>query len=1071
MTPLKIWLLGPPRVELRGAGIEFETRKAVALLAYLAVTRQAHSREALTALLWPESDQVHGRAALRSTLWALHKALGETWLEVGRETVSVQAEAGLWLDVDHFRLQLAQCRSHHHPADEVCSACLPLLEEAEALYHADFLSGFTLRDCPGFDEWCFFHTETLRRELAQALGRLVTGHCARRNYDAAITHARRWLALDPLHEPAHRHLMRAYTWAGQRADALRQYAELERLFKDELEASTQVETIALVEAIKADRLPPPQPISGELARPAIGNLAAHLPLTPFVGREAELDGVARRLKKTDCRWLTIVGLGGSGKSRLALQAAIEQGAAFAHGAYFVALAPVASTELLVPAIAEALALSFIGRDDPKLQLFNSLRQKELLLVLDNFEHLREGASLVSDILRNAAGVKVLLTSQERLGAPEEWTLDLAGLRYPDAEADDDFESYSAVQLFMHSARRVHWNFAPTEMERRSIARVCRLVEGMPLAVELAAAWVRVIACEEIAQEIGHGLDVLGTTLPGLPERHRSLRVVFDHSWQRLTEAEQAVFRKLSVFRGGCTRTAAEQVAGASLSMLAALADSSCLRRTATGCYAIHELLRQYAEGKLREAAGEYEAAHHRHSGFYSNFLQQQESLLKGQGQPEAVAAIVAEIENVRAGWRWAIAHKDHAAIGRALESLRLFYDLRGWFHEGEAAFAHATEVLQVTGNEAADHLRQVTHHRAMTRHGTFLHRLGQQPRDRELLEWSYAFFRQSSEPYELAYVLHCLGVVAYARGEYAEARRLLVEALEGWRQIEDEWAIGYTLMSLGNIARDIGEYVEAQKTHTESLASFTARGHPRGIALALSNLGTLASDRGDYAEAKRLYLESLTIKRQLGDQYGIASSLNNLGYVIACLGEYAEAKRLHRDSLAIKREIGDQRGVAYSLSNLGDVAERVGDPEEARQLFHDSLRLRRQIGDRWGAAYSLNRLGAVAEVLGDGEAAREYFHEALRGALEIKAAPICLDALVGLAGLLIKDENRAQATELLSFVRRHPAIGNQTREQVDTLLAEIELNLPTEALVAARRRGESATLEEIAAKSAGNRLS
>ncbi|NIO70776.1 MAG: protein kinase, partial [Anaerolineae bacterium] len=257
MSRLALFLLGSPRIERDGAPVRVRRRKVVALITYLVVTRQGHGRDALATLFWPEHDQSQARASLRRALAALKKALGEGWLDVDRETVRLNRDAEVWLDVDEFQDRLAECQAHGHPPEEVCPACLLPLAEAAALYRDDFLAGFTLRDSPGFDDWQFFQTEGLRQELAGALERLAHGHSAQGEFEWAIAYARRWLVLDPLHEPAHRYLMQLYAWSGQRAAALRQYGECERVLQEELGVPPEEETNQLYKAIKEKRHPPP----------------------------------------------------------------------------------------------------------------------------------------------------------------------------------------------------------------------------------------------------------------------------------------------------------------------------------------------------------------------------------------------------------------------------------------------------------------------------------------------------------------------------------------------------------------------------------------------------------------------------------------------------------------------------------------------------------------------------------------------------------------------------------------------------------------------------------------------
>src|SRR5579884_2043811 len=260
MSRLALFLLGPPGVERDGVLVEVDTRKAIALLAYLAITRQQQSRDTLATLLWPEYDQPHARATLRRTLSALNKALAGNWLEIGRETVSLKQNSDFWLDVEHFLHLLAQCQTHGHSSSEICSACLQPLTEAVALYRDDFLVGFSLRDSPNFDSWQFYQADSLRRDLANALERLVQCYSSQSDYEPAISYARRWLALDRLHEPAHRELMRLYAWSGDRTAALHQYRECVQVLDQELGVAPLAETTRLYQAIKENQLPPPPSI-------------------------------------------------------------------------------------------------------------------------------------------------------------------------------------------------------------------------------------------------------------------------------------------------------------------------------------------------------------------------------------------------------------------------------------------------------------------------------------------------------------------------------------------------------------------------------------------------------------------------------------------------------------------------------------------------------------------------------------------------------------------------------------------------------------------------------------------
>jgi len=762
--------------------------------------------------------------------------------------------------------------------------------------------------------------------------------------------------------------------------------------------------------------------------PALRSLSAHphnLPPqpTPFLGRREELTEITGRLHDPTCRLLTLIGPGGIGKTRLSLQAAAEQIEAFPHGVYFVPLAPVNTPGLLVPTIADALKFTFYSREDQKVQLLNYLREKKLLLILDNFEHLIAGAELVADILTNAPQVKVLVTSRERLNLQGETLLELRGMEVPD-EAAGEIEGYSSVQLFLQGARRVLPSFSLSEEDKTCVARVCQLVEGMPLGILLAATWVRLLSCPEIVQEIEQSLDFLTTTLRDLPERHRSLRAVFDYSWNLLSEQERVALSRLSVFRGGFQRDAASQVAGVSLPILTSLVDKSLVLRVMTGRYDLHEVVHQYAEEKLRESPAEEARTHDRHWDYYAAFLQRREDDLRGRRQQEAQTEIRTEIENVRAGWRWAIMQGKIAGIDAALDSLFLFYDFQQWVPEGIEAFDRAVRAIKgQPATEATDRT--------------------------------------------IGRLLARQGALSYLFGPHDQARTLLHQALSIADRLGLSEERAFCFNHLGNIALTSGDYAEAERLLSASLTIYQATDNRRGVAVALNNLGNIAHAQGDYARARHLFQESLSMSQEIGDQRRIAIGFNNLGSVAHLLGEYAEAKRLHQESLAIKRALGGQWGISASLANLGVVAYLLGEYEEARTLHQESLVLCREIGDRRGMARSLNNLADAACALGEYQEAEAGFREALTTAMAIRAMPIVLHGLVGFATLLVKqaettsgqDALKERAAELLALVSHHPASLKETKDRANHLLTQLAVQLPPSLLAAAQERGQAKTLE------------
>jgi predicted ATPase/DNA-binding SARP family transcriptional activator len=670
----RLRFLGTIQVEQNGEPVRgFRSRKALALLGYLATQGQPVPRERLADLFWEDKPETEGRANLS---WALNK-IGSRLpgcLQADRHTVQFQRTSSYWLDIDAFESLVAQ--------KQVAS-----LSAAVELYRGEFLEGLYLDGCGEFDIWLVGERERWHQRVAGALDELITYHNQRGEYEPSLRFARRLLALEPWREETHQQVMRLLARSGQRSAALAQYETCRRTLAEELSVKPMRETTALYERIHAV----------DSARRH--NLPAQP--TPFVGREKELDQVIGLLDQPDCRLLTLVGPGGIGKTRLALQAATARLDAFLEGVYFVPLAGISSAEFLVSAVADALQFFFFGSQDPRSQLVNYLRGKEMLLLLDNMEHLlppacrgdRGGVELLVEILQQAPEVKLLVTSRERLNLRWERCFEIEGLAYPKSETTDnkELESYSAVQLFQQVAHRAHSHFSFSARARPAVAHICRLVEGMPLGIELAAAWVRTRTCEEIAQEIERDLGFLTTSLYDVPEQHRSLRATFERSWRLLTPSEQRVFTRLSVFHGGFQRDAAGEVADASPTILDSLVDKSLLRFVPSGRYEMHELLRQYAAEKLAALPEAQTEARDRHCAHYVAFLQRQEANLTRASMMATLAAIRSEIGNIHAAWHWAVTLAKLEEIERSLNGLALLYRFAGPFQEAEMLIRRAVD--------------------------------------------------------------------------------------------------------------------------------------------------------------------------------------------------------------------------------------------------------------------------------------------------------------------------------------------------------------------------------------------
>jgi predicted ATPase len=655
--------------------------------------------------------------------------------------------------------------------------------------------------------------------------------------------------------------------------------------------------------------------------PVIQRSSLPVPATPLIGRETELAELGALLKNPVCRLITIVGPGGIGKTRLALAAASEQGEAFTHGAAFVPLAAISSATFLAPTILAELDVGLQGQRDLREQLLAYLREKELLLVLDNFEQLlapdlsenEGGTALLTDVLQRAPGVTLLVTSRERLAVHGEWLFDLSGLNYPTGEAAEAIETFSAVQLFLQRASQVRRQVALAEDETRTVARICRLAEGLPLAIELAAAALRSRSCTVIAAAVETSLSALATGLRAVPERHRSIWATFEHSWRLLSDEERQVFPRLSVFRGGFQEDAAAQVAQASPQLLATLVDKSLLRWDGVARYDMHELLRQNASEKL-EQAGEAGGTRKQHAAYFLALAEMAEPQLLSGGRGRWLERLGREYDNLRATLVWSQATADAGEIGlRVVGALLWFWIYRSNLSEGRV---WTKGVLATAGGSA-------------------------QPR-----AWAQA--------------LYSAGALAWMQDDYAGARVPLMESVERWRKIGDQRGLAFALCYLGMVECDQNEYVAAHDLCAESVTIFRELHDSWSLAFALLFFGNVAYERGDYAKARPIYEESEALWRTVDDPWGLARPLTRLGKIACKEGDYATARVLLEQSLALWRQVGERLHLAYVLDGLAEVALMQRDYRQAIAHLVEILALCHEFGLSHGIAQAFEQFARVA---------------------------------------------------------------------------------------------------------------
>ncbi|HEX6384555.1 MAG TPA: BTAD domain-containing putative transcriptional regulator, partial [Anaerolineae bacterium] len=1082
-----------------------KSQKGQALLCYLALTSKAHSRPALAGLLWPEMEDEKALMNLRHVLKQLKRHLSPH-LAISRQSIGFNQEVPYWLDVAEFEAGVA-ARSDSGR-----------LQAAVKLYGGDFLDGFYLSDVDYFDEWVLAQRARLRELALAALHRLVTHFTAQAEYVRAIAYARQQLAIEPWREEGHRELMRLLALCGERSAALRQYETCRRIMAEEVAVEPAAETEALYQAIRAGqgsrRAEERGSRTDSHARtPALPHNLPPEP-TPLIGRETELAKLGHFLAAPHPRLVTVVGLGGVGKTRLAVATArqwTEGDSPFTDGVYFVSLASLNDAAQLLPALARAVDFSFLASDarSPQQQILDYLQHKRLLLVLDNYEHLLPDVSLVASVLSAAPHVKLLVTSRERLRVYEEQVFPLAGLAYSAGEVT---EVEPAVQLFMERARRLQPDFALRPADMPPLTTICCQVEGMPLGLELAAAWVDTLSLAQIAAELQRSLDVLRTDLRNVSDRHSSLRAVFDASWQRLAAAEQRLFDRISVFRGGFTQVAAAQVMDATPRQLTRLEHNSFLRYDASaGRYFVHELLRQFGAEKLAAKPMLAQATRERHSVYYCDFLSERTEDWHTARQMDAFAAVTRDADNIQQAWHWALVQEDWQRLVRAIDSLAWYYQWQGRFVDGQSIFKAVVEQVKVEDIVGSaippDRLRLWA--KALAWQGQGWRYGGSNSTAQALLQQSLALLErpelagQDTRP-EKAFALLVLADWV-GHPDRQEVRRLFEQCLALYQELGNQWGIAVSLGGLSFLDLVSGNYALAVNKVETSLAIHEALGNQQEVAISQGRLGRIHRLQGHLDEAERLHREALSLSRRIGFRSHLANFNASLADTLTWQGKFEEAYQLTSKALAMCQELGQRYHEGYTriftcqaLVHFGDYRQtrqeaaralslmrEAGDQtnegvihevlaqlalaessyEEAQSAFRESVRIIKGGTPEMLIGCSLAGLGYAACRLGQLPQARQHLVEALSSALALKVYLPVVFALPGVALFLATTGDVVRAVEIWAQARRHPFVAN-SRWFDDVAGRELEslaATLPVEAAVAARERGRTLDLWQTAA--------
>ena len=988
-APLTILLFGPMQVLVQDHPLpHLRSRKALWLLALLALRHDRPvEREWLAGILWPDADPINAATNLRANLSELRHAMGNEAARLqspGRHTLSLNM-AGAHADIVTFDAAILNRKPD-------------ALKQAVALYR-----GPLLEDCS--EEWVGQERNVREQDCLLALQTLADTALAAGNHGAAIDFYRRAVSLDPWREAAWRGWMEALAKSGDRNAALQVYREFTELLRSDPRAVPDEETSALYARLRTEArsrasstaavIAPPSVVSTAAVPPVVGNLPH--PITDLIGREEERIEVAARLRAS--RLVTLTGPGGIGKTRLAIEVAretAEDGAAYTDGVWLIALESLSEGRLVVPQIALALGL----QEEPGRSLLESLtahlRSKRALLVLDNCEHLLEASAQVAGhLLRECARVRILATSREALGIMGETVWQVHSLSMPDpkhlpAETVpllQTLKSYESVQLFTERAQAVQKTFALTEYNALAVAQVCFQLEGIPLALELAAARVKAMTVEQIAVHLNDRLDLFTGGNRAAQLRQQTLRTTLDWSYALLSDAERLLLERLSVFAGGWTLEAAEAIAkdeegirdkGKGLSasvlnpfdVLMSLVDKSLVvfeeqERKGGGRYRLLEMVRRYAAEKL-QARGDEERVRARHRDWFLLLAEESAPHLKSGDQRYWLQRLDREHDNLRVALEWSATNRQQAeAELRMVSALWRFWYVRGDYSEGRQYLRNALD-------------REDAQTRTMAR----------------------------------AQALNGAGALAYDQGDNAVARAFFEESLNIGRQWKDVTGIASAMGNLANVALAVGESDAARALYEESLALKRNLDDRPGVALALSNLGIVLRQQGDYAAAKDRFEESLSIARSLDDRIGMARAFLNMGNVAWNQGDTVLERTCIEESLKLFRQLGDKQGIARSLGNLGTALNNTDEWEAARTCVAESLHIFQEIGDRRGIAQAFGNLGDIARNQSDYAAARGFYKDRLDLCQMLEDKSGTAESLEALAGILLAQSQSRHAAQL-----------------------------------------------------------
>ncbi|GJM41587.1 MAG: transcriptional activator [Ardenticatenaceae bacterium] len=1011
---LSFTFLGQTVLFKNGAPLSnFRSQKEASLLIYLAHTGQTQQREFLAELLWDSSSTKQALSNLRTVLTRLRKQINAD-LIITRKTLSLSPESLQQIDSAILLQTLASTGQIDSDAKAE-----PLLIALES-YQGAFLADFHMSDAPRFEAWVITTREHIHRQVMAAFNKLAQYAQTRGNSEQGIAIAQRWLQADALNEAAHTLLIRLKIQQGNVREAIEHYTHAANLLKTELDIEPPAEMQALIEAVR------PKPVS--LPRPA--NVTRHnLPAAhdQFFGRKNAQQEIHTRLDQPWCRLVTIFGQGGVGKTRLAATIAHSRLSQYPDGVWLVELENIDEddedlAEAIAVEIATILDMRLSGSVKPVDQLLDHLQHKQMMLVLDNFEHLLEGVALVMDIVQRCDKVQLLITSREALRIRAEWAIALTGLGYPSSY--EDAVQSEAVELFV--ARQAQQRRGElTEEEVTAVYQICRLVEGLPLAIELAAALTRHATCAEVANQLHEGFDLLATSLRDMPQRHRSLQVVFEMSWQTLAPELQGQLAQISIFRSGFDETAVSHITEATNHHLAELIDKSLLTyHPETARYTLHPVIRSYAAGKRPSD----DPTPQKHAHYFLNLLAQHTEPLQKEAPQKSMYMLEPDIENIRRAWQTGLSERQTDFLFDALTSLSIYYQLRGLAREGEAVM-HTTLRLAMAWGDKGIQLAA----RAGLEQARFLNRLGHYRPAIRIIKTMLKLAKDGNDHWAEGMGYVWWGESLWRLGKYATAKEKLAHALNIGNKLDITEINGWAHHQLGIIHDIQGSYDAAHNNLEKACASWQVLNHARILSVSLNSIGLVYRNQGDLSSAKRAMEKALAICVQQENRYLEAMLLNNLSSLLIFQGDYFGAQYYLQLGLELAKINGSLASQSDIYINMGENYRLQEAHELAIQHFEKGLKIAESIGNLPSIAEALCKLADLKRIQNNLIGAETTYNQALAIARNNNLKPLEFEVLIGLIRLFhvldtLKAQEYGQEVENLAKQIGHPNLLKRVEE-------------------------------------------